>query len=348
MKNGNLHSAKSAKKDEFYTRYDDIAREVKRYRDHFKGETVYCNCDDPFESNFFKFFAQNFNHFGLRKLISTSYYSSPIAGKSIPFADMAGLDTGHKGPVKIEITEATDVNGDGAFTIDDIEVLLRKDKNTITPLKGDGDFRSDECIEILQEADIVVTNPPFSLFRSFVAQLVNYNKKFLIIGSKNAITYKEIFPLIKDGKLWLGVTSPKKFEVPAREEYISRPSTYSEGGKYYSNFGNIGWFTNPDHPKRHDPLDLCNHYYGNEDAYPQYDNYDAINVDRVKDIPCDYYKVIGVPITFLDKWNPEEFELLGIANSARWIGHECITIINGRKVYNRLLIRRKDTGEVFI
>jgi hypothetical protein len=341
MKNGNLHSAKSAKNDEFYSQLVDIAKEVMRYKEHFRGKTVYCNCDDPLESNFFKFFAQNFNHFGLKKLISTSYYGSPIAGKG-----MADLYNGHKGPVKIEITESED----GDFNL---RALLEKGKNTVTPLKGSGDFRSVECIEILQEADIVVTNPPFSLFREFVAQLVNYNKKFLIIGSKNAITYKEIFPLIKDGKLWLGVTSPKKFEVPAKEEYISRPSTYSEGGKYYSNFGNIGWFTNLDHSKRHDPLDLCNHYYGNEDAYPQYDNYDAINVDRVKDIPCDYYKIVGVPISFLDKWNKDQFELVCFDYEIKmglfpelikpgWTGKLNRGFIDGKCKYARILIRRKE------
>src|SRR3989304_6314669 len=200
--NSNLHKANKAKKDEFYTQLVDIEKELKHYKDQFRGKVVYCNCDDPFESNFFKYFAANFNALGLKKLITTSYVKSPIVGGQLPLFEMEGLKG--KEPFKIEIKDVTDINRNGAINLDDVEYLLKHDKTTAIPIKGDGDFRSDECIKLLKKADIVVTNPPFSLFREYVAQLVEYDKKFLIIGNKNAITYKEIFKLIKEDKLWLG------------------------------------------------------------------------------------------------------------------------------------------------
>lgn len=239
------------------------------------------------------------------------------------------------------------MNGDGAIDLFDVEILLKNDCNVLTRLESNGDFRSPECIKLLKQADIVVTNPPFSLFREYVAQLIEYEKKILIIGNKNAITYKEIFKLIKENQLWTGFTpmsTDLHFQVPKKyqDAYLQ---TKKEGSAYVIKDGVIlgraqaVWFTNLDHKKRHEDLDLYKHYTPEE--YPKYDNYDAINVDKTADIPMDYDGVMGVPITFLDKYNPEQFELLGIANSARWIGYECYTLINGRRIYYRLLIRRK-------
>lgn len=294
-KNSNLHTAKKMKNDEFYTQLTDIEQELKYYKEHFRNKVVYCNCDDPIESNFFKYFSLNFEHLGLKKLITTGYKEN---GKGVVY-----------------IYEG-DKNGNRMPDLEEIEVK---------ELQGNGDFRSQECLEFLKESDIVVTNPPFSLFREYVAQLIEYGKQFLIIGSQNAITYKEIFPLIKDNKLWLGVNLVKEFIQPNGE---------------IKKFGNICWFTNLDHKKRNYPLDLYMKY-SNED-YKKYDNYDAIEVSKTCEIPMDYEGVMGVPITFLDKYNPEQFEILGIANSARWIGDfPCYTIINGKKIYNRILIRHK-------
>lgn len=294
-KNSNLHTAKKMKNDEFYTQLTDIEQELKHYKEHFRNKVVYCNCDDPIESNFFKYFALNFEHLGLKKLISTGYKEN---GKGVVYV--------YEG----------DKNGNRMPDLEEIEVK---------ELQGNGDFRSQECIEFLKESDIVVTNPPFSLFRDYVATLVEYGKQFLIIGNQNAITYKEIFPLIKDNKLWLGVNFVKEFIQPNGE---------------IKKFGNICWFTNLDHKKRNYPLDLYMKY--SNEYYKKYDNYDAIEVSKVCEIPMDYEGVMGVPITFLHKYNPEQFEILGIANSARWIGDfPCYTIINGKKIYNRILIRHK-------
>ena len=215
--NSNLHKANKVKKDEFYTHLIDIEKELKHYKDQFRGKVVYCNCDDPFESNFFKYFAANFNALGLKKLITTSYVKSPIVGGQLPLFEVEGLKPSGKEPFKIEITKVPDTDNDGAINLDDVEYLLKHDKNTATPLRDGGDFRSDECIELLKKADIVVTNPPFSLFREYVSQLMKYDRKFLIIGSVNAITYKECFKFIKDNKMWLGITMDgrnKWFRVP--------------------------------------------------------------------------------------------------------------------------------------
>src|SRR5579863_179381 len=214
--NKNFHRASAAKKDEFYTQRVDIEKELKHYKEQFRGKVVYCNCDDPFESNFFKYFASNFNALKLKKLITTSYVKSPIVGGQLPLFEVEGLKPSGKEPFKIEIKEVPDTNGDGAVNLDDVEYLLKHDKNTATPLRGNGDFRSDECVELLKEADIVVTNPPFSLFREYVAQLVEHKKKFIILGDQNAITYKDIFKLIKENKLWLGYDNggTKWFQVP--------------------------------------------------------------------------------------------------------------------------------------
>ena len=292
--NSNLHKAKNVKNDEFYTQLPDIENELKHYSHHFKDKVVFLNCDDPEESNFWRFFSLNFEKLGLKKLIATHFETD-------------------KPSYKLEIVR--DINNDGK--INQLDTIK-------TPLTQNGDFRSPECIEILKEADIVVTNPPFSLFREYVEQLMNYDKKFLIVGPMNAITYKEIFPLLKNNKMWLGYTTVKEFIQP-------------DGT--IKNFGNINWYTNLDIKKRHDDIILFKKY--NAKDYPKYDNYDAINVDKVSEIPEDYYGAMGVPITFLDKYNPEQFEILGISNSARWIGYECLTIVNGKKIYNRILIKRR-------
>ena len=339
--NKNLHSARTAKTDEFYTQLVDIEKELKHYKDQFRGKVVYCNCDDPFESNFFKYFAANFNALGLKKLITTSYVKSPIVGGQLPLFEVEGLKPSGKEPFKIEIKKVPDTDKDGAINLDDVEYLLKHDKNTATPLKGNGDFRSEECIKLLKEADIVVTNPPFSLFREYVAQLMEHKKKFLILGDQNAITYKETFSYVKDDKLWVGYDNggTKWFQVPMDYDISTESRKKIVNGVKYFSMGRILWFTNLDTTKRHENIVLYKKYTPEE--FPKYDNYDVINVDKVSDIPMNYNSVMGVPITFVDKYNPKQFQILGVANSARWIGYKCLTIIQGRKIYNRILIKNK-------
>ncbi|MCK9595114.1 MAG: adenine-specific methyltransferase EcoRI family protein [Candidatus Omnitrophica bacterium] len=309
--NKNLHKANLAKKDEFYTQLVDIEKELKHYKEQFRGKVVYCNCDDPFESNFFKYFASNFNSLKLKKLITTSYVKSPIVGEQLLLFEVEGLKPSGKEPFKIEIKEVPDADGNGAINLDDVEYLLKHDKNTATPLRGNGDFRSDECIKLLKQADIVVTNPPFSLFREYVAQLVEYDKKFLIIGNLNSITYKEVFKLVKKNKLWLGYNNgAKTYLVP--DNYEQNNIFVGEDGKKYAKMGNTGWYTNLDISKRQESLILYKKYTPEE--YPKYDNYNAIEVSKVVEIPKDYYGIIGVPVTFLDKYNPKQFEILGITD----------------------------------
>jgi len=342
LKNLNLNKARQVKCDEFYTQLNDIEDEMHHYQKQFRGKVILCNCDDPYESSFFKYFAMNFNFLGLKKLITTCYAGSPIQGQQLTLLDVKGLtrkiETG-KHPYKIEITEVTDENADGAIDLSDVEYLLKNKRNILTLLEGDGDFRSVECIELcLKQADIVITNPPFSLFREYIAQLVEYDKKFLILGSLNAITYKEAFKLIMGNRLWLGYNNgAKTYLVP--DDYEQKNTFVDTDGKRYAKMGNTGWYTNLDVAKRHEPLTLYKKYSSTE--YPTYDNYDAINVDKTSDIPLDYDGVMGVPITFLDKYNPEQFEILGIANSARWISYECFTLIQGKKIYNRILIKAR-------
>lgn len=317
--NKGLNKAAQAKQDEFYTQLSDIENELRHYKEHFKGKTVFCNCDDPYESNFFKYFAMNFNYLGLKKLIATCYVSSPVMYTQLSlFDDMefsveAPKDPNKK-PYKVEITEVTDENGDGAFDLEDIKHLLKSKKNVCKVLKGDGDFRSDECIALLKESDIVVTNPPFSLFREYVAQLIEYNKSFIIIGNQNAITYKEIFPLLKDNKMWLGNGFRGNvgfFESPYED--IAKSSQHKEG---LIRVSGVVWFTNLDIEKRHEELVLYKSY--NADEYPEYLNVpNTINIDKTSDIPCDYYGQMGVPITFLNTYNPEQFEILGIDKDFR-------------------------------
>ena len=334
----NLDRAKEAKKDEFYTQLADIENELKHYRQHFRGKTILCNCDDPYESNFFKYFANNFNAFGLKKLIATCYKGSPVQGSELmlDFGDFQS-DEPKKIAYKVEITEVSDVNGDGRIDLADVRHLIQNDKNVLSVLKENGDFRSKECIELLKEADIVVTNPPFSLFREYVAQLMKFEKKFIIIGPYNAITYKELFPLIKENQMWLGYgfkAGNAYFRIPD-----GRGTEYVEGvfnaETNLVKFRNCTWFTNLEIPKRHEELILF-HQYSSEE-YPKYDNYDAINVNATNDIPVDYDGAMGVPITFLDKYNPEQFEIIRFRKG----NDEKDLSINGKCPYFRILIRKK-------
>lgn len=341
--NSNLQAANKAKKDEFYTQLTDIEKELRHYKNHFRDKTVFCNCDDPFESNFFKYFAMNFNFLGLKKLIATCYDGSPIAGDELPLFDDADDSEPKKTAHKIEIMEVSDENGDGAIDLTDVELLIKNRKNTLTTLHGNGDFRSEECIELLKQADIVVTNPPFSLFREYMAQLVQYDKKFLIIGNVNSITYKEIFPLIKENRLWLGASihsGDREFAVPDSYPLNAAGCRVDENGKKYIRVKGVRWFTNLDYPQRHEDLDLYKRY--SPEKYPKYDNYDAVNVDKTSDIPYDYNGVMGVPITFLDKYNPEQFEIIGMDRYVEdnpHFGHRFT--INGKETYARILIRQK-------
>ncbi len=353
-KNANLRKADRVKKDEFYTRREDIENELKHYKEHFRGKVVFCNCDDPYESNFFKYFATNFNHLGLKKLIATCYVSSPIVSNQLSLFDIEPISEAvesDRHPYKIEICEVSDLNGDGAVDIADVEYLLKNQKNALTLLEGDGDFRSEECVELLKQADIVVTNPPFSLFREYVAQLFEYDKKFIIIGNQNAITYKEIFPLLKDNKMWLG------YGFKAGNAYFSVPRDVSYAEGVYDKetglvkFRNCCWFTNLDIKKRQEKLELYRTYKGYESEYPKYDNYDVINVDRLSDIPEDYFENMGVPITFMDRYNPEQFDIIdGIGrysildNENTKKAGKYLSMIGGKAKFFRIVIRRKQNG----
>lgn len=350
MANKNLIKAKKAKNDEFYTQYEDIQKELNHYEKHFENKTVLCNCDDPFESNFCKFFLKNFNYLKLKRLICTSYAKSLVRGTQMDTKDSDNESITENFGYVLDITEVPMKNGSG-ISDDDIDELLHSEKRGVKKLKGDGDFRSDECIELLKESDVVVTNPPFSLFREYIACLVEYAKEFLIIGNINVITYKEIFPLIKDNKIWLGASihsGDRKFYVPDSYPLNAAICGVDKNGRKYIRIKGVRWFTNIDYVMRHEKLTLYKKY--NSKDYPKYDNYDAINVNKVSEIPVNYIGssdngIMGVPITFLDKYNPEQFEILGIANSARYIGIvPCYTIVNGKKIYNRLLIRRRANG----
>ncbi len=346
--NSNFHKASKAKKDEFYTQLVDIEKELKHYKEQFRGKVVYCNCDDPFESNFFKYFAANFNALGLKKLIATSYKPSPIANTQLDlFGNIKELST-PKGRPKITankfiINEVNDIDGNGAFDLHDIAEQLKANKNNEwTPLEGEGDFRSAESIELLKQADIVVTNPPFSLFREYVAQLVEHKKKFIILGDQNAITYKDFFKLIKDNKLWLGYDNggTKWFQVPMDYDIPTESRKKIENGIQYFSMGRIVWFTNMETTKRHQELTLYKKYTPEE--YPRYDNYEAINVDKVSDIPMGYSEMMGVPITFLDKYNPKQFEIIGID---RYVednpNYGRRFTINEKEIYARVIIKNK-------
>ncbi len=330
--NSNLHSAKNAKKDEFYTQLADIEKELSHYKEHFRGKTVLCNCDDPRVSNFFHYFSFNFETLGLKKLITTCYKNQD--------ADLFSENNSEKA---IYLEYNGDLNGNKVPDIEEIG---------IKHLNGDGDFRSKECIELLKQADIVVTNPPFSLFREYVAQLIEYDKKFVIIGHQNAITYKEIFKLIKENKMWLGYgfSGGAAHFINHHYEDVATSSNHKEGMIRVSG---VVWFTNLEINKRHEDLILYKKYTPEE--YPTYDNYDAINVNVTKDIPCDYAGAMGVPITFLDKYNPEQFEIICFDYEIKqgffqelikknWKGKIDRGYINGQRLYARIIIRNKRLG----
>ena len=353
MANKNLNAAKVAKKDEFYTQLTDIERELQHYWPHFKGKTVLCNCDDPYESNFFKYFALRFNQLGLKRLICTCYNGSPVQGNELllPFDD---IDTEPKKTAyKVEITEVRDLNGDGAVDLSDVRYLLQNDKNVLSTLKT-GDFRSQECIDLLKQADIVVTNPPFSLFREYIGQLVKYNKQFLIVGKQGNAIYKDIFPLIIYNKVWLGYGfkgSAAHFFSPYED--VATATDHKEGMIRVSG---VHWFTNLEIPKRKEFIDLVCHY--SKDEYPKFDNYNAINVNKTQDIPCDYDGLMGVPITFLDKYCPDQFEIVWQASGNTRastpkdvldkIGYKIhpddrggCGVVKGKRMYSRIIIRNK-------
>lgn len=317
-----LNSAKKNKNDEFYTQLSDIEKELKYYKDYFRDKVVFLNCDDPYESNFFKYFAMNFNHLGLRKLISTSYDNSLIAYDQISIFEIETLEkqeleSGNtdKRAYKVIINYVEDFNKDGVIDLEDIEFLIKHEKNVFELLEGDGDFRSKECVDLLKISDIVVTNPPFSLFRTYVNQLFQYKKDFLIIGNQNAITYREVFPLIMKNEIWLGISmngSNRYFRVP--DDYpLTEKTGKIENGKKYAFVKSVVWFTNIKNKKWTDKLTLSKKY--NEEDYQTYDNYPAIDVGKVSDIPADYNGVMGVPITFLHKYNPTQFRIVGLGNS---------------------------------
>ncbi len=366
-----LHKAKRSKSDEFYTQYNDIQKEIEAYLefnpDVFRSKVVYCNCDDPFESNFFRYFVLNFKRIGLKQLITTSYKPSPIANTQIKlFGDDSTLIK-VKGRPKITanrfiINSVGDIDGDGEFSLKDVALQLKHNKqNEWTPLNGDGDFRSDEAISLLKQSDIVVTNPPFSLFRQYIRQLVEYEKKFLIIANINAITYKEVFPLIKENKMWLGTGMGRwisGFIVPETYELFGTEARIDEDGNRIVATNNCLWFTNLDHGKRHQPLPLMtmndnirfsSHKNIKGKEYTKYDNYDAIEVPYTDAIPSDYDGVMGVPITFLDKYNPEQFEIIGASDNG--VVDEKYKLphfkkhnepyVKNKKVYKRIFIKKR-------
>lgn len=308
-----LSNRNRSPQDEFYTQLVDIEAELRHYKDQLRGKVVLCNCDDPYESQFFKYFAMNFNHLGLKKLIATAYSGSPIAGDQLSLFDLPGVPKGTKPRAahKLEISEVPDANGDGATDLSDVEYLVRNDANALTLLEGDGDFRSAECVALLDEADVVVTNPPFSLFREYITQLAESGKKFLVLGDQNAITYDEVFAQVMADNLWFGYENGgiKWFQVPDDYEITTEARKKLVDGVKYFSMGRIYWYTNLDTAKRHEALTLYKTYTPEE--FPTYTNYPGIEVSRVSDIPMDYDGAMGVPITFLDRYNPEQFEILG-------------------------------------
>ena len=375
MANKNLTNAKQVKNDEFYTQYSDIQKEIEAYLEYnpnvFRGKVVYCNCDDPFESNFFRYFVLNFNRLGLKQLITTSYKPSPVANTQLQlFGDDKTL-TKSKGRPKITankfiINEVRDIDEDGEFNLKDVAKQLKANKhNEWTPLEGDGDFRSDESINLLKRSDIVVTNPPFSLFREYIKQLVAYDKKFLIIGNLNAITYKEVFPLLKENKVWLGNNYKVNagamfFEIPesiANLEQVREIKTNESGKKVYiTRVQGVRWFTNLDHGRRHQPLPLMTKAevikFATKKPFEKYDNYNAIEVSLVKNIPSDYDGIMGVPMSIFDKYSPEQFEILGSDYNVKegllsklvnpkWKGKLDRGYVNNKRLYTRILIKHK-------
>ena len=313
-----LQKAKKSKSDEFYTQLCDIERELRFYKTHFKDKVVYCNCDDPRISNFFKYFTNNFEELGIKKLITSCY------------REQAGDLFGEQ-------------KQDSGFFFEYTNTDEEKSKLNfpeIKPLTGDGDFRSSESIELLRKSDIVVTNPPFSLFREYVKQLVKYDKKFLIIGNVNAITYKEIFKLIMENRAWLGINLGRGvsgFIVPEHYELYGTEARIDEFGNRIVSPNNCLWLTNLDTFKRHENIMLKRKYFGSEHEYPKYDNYDGINVNKTQNIPLDYEGAMGVPITFLHKFNPDQFEIIKFRKG----NDEKDLSVNGKCPYFRILIKNK-------
>lgn len=351
-RNVDLGAARTAKKDEFYTQLTDIEKEMRYYKKHFQGKTVLCNCDDPFESNFFKYFVLNFNRLGLKKLIATCYSGSPIAGQQLSLFDYIDGNTGNKEenrPYKAVVTTIYDKTGDGGVDMLDVAELFKSGENELTELNGNGDFRSKECLALLDEADIVVTNPPFSLFREYVAVLMEHQKHFIIIGNVNAITYKEIFPLLRDNQIWIGASihsGDRKFYVPDDYPLNAAGCGVDEDGRRFIRVKGVRWYTNLDLKQRHEEMILVKRYDSVE--YSMFDNYDAINIDKTTDIPCDYAGIMGVPITFMDKYSPDQFEIIGlIAGNIRGLAGIESKIgkdgpyINGRLKHGRVLVRNK-------
>ena len=362
--NKNLHTSRASKADEFYTQQNTVEDELQFYTEHFAGKVVLCNCDDPYESEFFKYFALYFNALGLKKLIATCYAGSPIVQTELDFFGTQNENPSfdkHRQAIRFDVTEVKDWNGDGYEDLRDVELLLKTNRNVVTYLDGDGDFRSSECVAALHEADIVVTNPPFSLMKKYLPFLVDSGKKFLVLGNMNHVTFKEIFPYFMNNTVWLGYNSGHFwFKVPDYYEEKATDFKVDADGQKWRRMGNICWFTNLDFKKRHEPLILTKRYSPEE--FPRYDNYDAINVDRTADIPMDYWGVMGVPMTFLAQHCPEQFEVLGILTDKRdenpifakgtptyiddqhkgYVG----AVIDGKAIYTRLLIRKlSDMGD---
>lgn len=350
MSNKNLNAARKNAKDEFYTQLTDIEKELRYYKEKFKNKTILCNCDDPYESNFFKYFAMNFNHLGLKKIIATSYQGSPVLGSQLSIFEDDRSEISNKKAYKLEITETTDLNGDGAVDLTDVELLLQSKGNVMTKLQGDGDFRSKEVLALLEECDVVATNPPFSLFDEFLPMLVQNKKDFVILGNINGLGTNSVFPLIMKQKAWLGPSissGDRVFEVPSYYPLDAAGCWEEPDGRRYIRVKGVRWITNLDHAKRHEELALYKKY--DPDLYPEFDNYHAINVDKVKEIPADYLGPMGVPITFLDKHNPEQFEILDANNYRKehqpkktsLLIKDASGSVNGVNKYVRVLIRRR-------
>ena len=345
MANKNLNAAKTAKKDEFYTQLTDIERELQHYWPHFRDKVVLCNCDDPYESNFFKYFALRFNQLGLKKLICTCYNGSPVQGNELllRFEPWDDDDEIKKKAYKVEITEVKDLNGDGAVDLSDVRYLLQNDKNVLSTLQT-GDFRDPECIELLKQADIVVTNPPFSLFREYVSQLMKYDKKFVIMGRMSALHYSEIFPLFMENRMWCGVgfnlsvvyKAPYENMLEANRKFVLSKGLNPDDN--YIKVPAICWYTNLDHKKRHEQLDLVCRYSPEE--YPHYDNYDAIDVNKVQDIPRNWEGVMGVPDTILGQLNP----LIRLTGNLNVLIAESLSATNTPKPYDDNKENRSDRG----
>lgn len=373
MANDSLTNAKRAKNDEFYTQYSDIQKEIEAYLEYnpdvFRSKVVYCNCDDPYESNFFRYFVLNFDKLRLKQLITTSYKPSFVANTQLELFGNEKTVAKSKGRPKITankfiINKVHDIDGDGEFNLKDVAKQLKANKhNEWMPLEGDGDFRSDECISLLKQSDIVVTNPPFSLFREFVKKLFDYNKKFVIIGNMNALTYKEVFPKIKDNKMWLGPSissGDREFQVPDSYPLAAAGWRVDDEGRKFLRIKGVRWFTNLDHGRRHLPLPLMTmrenlKYSKHKEVkgkrkYDKYDNYDAIEVSFTDSIPSDYRGVMGVPISFLDKYNPDQFEIIGATESegrgfseGLWDEASKVSqpMVQNERIYKRVFIKHK-------